>query len=102
MSVEQLLLKVAQQLDDEGRLNEAKAIDSVILRMAKEKEEEEKESTSRNMSGKAKAKFRAVSKACESLCSADLDYRGAHKKECRKVEMLCEEILEALKECSFD
>ena len=96
------LIKIAQKLDDEGRTDEARQLDSMIMRMAAEEEKEEKEEKSRAMSGKAKAKFRAVKKACESLCAADLDYRGEHKAACRKVEMLCEEILDVLKDCSFD
>lgn len=97
------LIKIAQKLDDEGRTEEARQLDVMIMRMAAEEEKEEKEEKgAREMSGKAKAKFRAVKKACESLCDADLDYRGQHKAACRKVEMLCEEILEALKDCSLE
>lgn len=96
------LLKIAQKYDDEGRTDEARQLDGLAIRLAAEIEKEEKEEKeARSMSGKAKAKFRAVKKACEALCKADLDYRGEHKKECRKVETLCEDILEALKDCEF-
>ena len=100
MEVKELefLTKLAQKYDDEGLTEEASKIDSLIMsRFAKEDKKEE----GRAMSNKAKAKFRAVQKACQSLCDADLDYRGAHKKECRKVEMLAEDILDALKECDL-
>lgn len=97
------LLKLSDQYDEEGRTEESAALFAVANRLIQSAEKEKKEEEGgRQMSGKAKAKFRAVKKACEALCSADLDYRGPYKKECRKVETLCEDILEALTECSFD
>ena len=99
------LLKMANKYDEEGRTEEALALDSTIQKLlvnAAKEDEDEKEKGSRQMSGKAKAKFRTIKKAAESLVSADLDYRGPSKSSCRKVEMLCEEILEALKDCDFE
>lgn len=97
------LVELADRLDSEGKTQEAMTVDAAIHTLIKAAEAEEAdEKGARSMSGKAKAKFRAVKKSCESLCKSDLDYRGPHKKECRKVETLCEEILEALKECDFE
>ena len=99
----EVLVKMAEKADEEGRTDEAMALDIAINKMVTAAAEEEDETKgSRAMSGKAKAKFRAVKKAAEALTAADLDYRGPHKSSCRKVEMLCEDILEALKDCDFE
>lgn len=96
------LLKMAEKLEEEGNVEEAADLFHTAEKLVTAAEKEKKEEKGRSMSGKAKAKFRAVKKAAESLCAADLDYRGPNKKECRKVEMLCEDILEALAECDLD
>jgi len=99
------LVEMSDKLDSEGNHEEAKRLDVVIaslVRLAEKEKEEEEGKGARQMSGKAKAKFRTLRKAVESLIQADLDYRGPHKNSCRKVEMLAEEILEALKDCDFE
>lgn len=97
------LVNMANELDAKGLTEQSQQLDIAIAKIVQAaKEEEEDEKASRQMSGKAKAKFRAVKKACESLCQADLDYRGPHKSQCRKVEMLAEEIVEAIKDCDFE
>lgn len=96
------LVKMADHLDSEGYTQEAQQIDSTIARLVEAAKKEEDDKPGRAMSGKAKAKFRAVHKACKSLIDADLDYRGANKSQCRKVEMLCEEVCELLEECDLD
>jgi predicted DNA-binding transcriptional regulator YafY len=98
------LAQLAERLDAEGKTEEAMAVDMALNKLitaAKEEAEEAEQKGPRAMSNKAKAKFRAVKKACESLVAADLDYRGPNKSSCRKVEMLCEEILDALKDCDL-
>lgn len=96
------LLRLSDQYDEEGKTEEAQALHLAALKIVEAAEKEKKEEKAgRAMSGKAKSKFRAVQKACQSLCDADLDVRGQYKKQCRKVETLCEEILETLEECDF-
>jgi len=97
----ELLVKLAQKFDDEGRTSEAQLLDGLAMKIASEQEEDEKKGD-RAMSGKAKAKFRALKKAAQSLVDADLDYRGPHKSACRKVEMLAEDMLDALADCDFE
>ena len=97
------LVKMAEQAETEGNVKEAADLTAIAHKMIEAAEKEKKEEkAARQMSGKAKAKFRAVKKACKALCDADLDYRGPHKKECRKVETLCEDILDALAEVEFE
>ena len=100
------LLRMSEEADNEGNTEQAEVLHLAALKIVEAAEKEEKEEKAkkegRAMSGKAKAKFRAVRKAVDALLDADLDYRGPHKKECRKVETLCEEIQDALAECDFD
>jgi hypothetical protein len=97
------LITLSEKLDEDGKTQESAALYATAQKLIKAAEEEEKEAKGpRQMSAKAKTKFRAVKKAAESLIASDLDYRGPYKSSCRKVEMLCEEILEALKECHLD
>lgn len=99
----QNLLDLSEKLENQGNIDEAATLAATANRLIATAEKEDKEEkAARSMSGKAKAKFRAVKKAAEALCAADLDYRGENKSACRKVEMLCEDILEALKDCSFE
>jgi len=97
------LVNMANELDEKGLTEQSQQLDIALAKIVQAaKEEDEEVKGARQMSGKAKAKFRTVRKAVESLIQADLDYRGPHKNSCRKVEMLCEEILEAIKDCDFE
>lgn len=99
------LAKIANSFDEEGKKVEAEALDSLMTKIAKEIEEEKeeikKEKGPRSLSGGAKRKFRSLVKACQSLVDADVDCRGPHKKECKKIEDLCEEILTLAEKCDF-
>lgn len=98
------LVKMANRLDEEGRVAEAAALDLTIKKLvtAAEEEEEKEEKGARQLSNKAKAKIRAVCRAAESLIGADLDLRGEHKKHLKALEDHCEKICEIAKELKLE
>lgn len=95
------LVKLAEKLEDEGRIEDSTSLFATAEKMTEDAEAEAAEPKSRELSGKAKAKLRTICKAAKSLVDADLDFRGPHKKSCHKVESLCEEICDLLKDMDF-
>lgn len=87
------LVELTNKLDEEGHTEEAKALDSILVKFA---EAEEKE-----MTNKAKHALEMLHKACQNFCSKNLDVRGPNRRKLNKVcdmaEDLCAELEQLIK-----
>jgi len=88
------LVELTNKLDTEGHTEEAKVLDSILVKFAEAEE--------REMSNKAKHALQMLHKACQNFCSKNLDARGPNRRKLSKIcdmaEDLCTELEAIVKE----
>ena len=94
------LIKMAEELDEDGNQELAQTLDSIAYKFVAAAEKEEKEESSGfALSGKQKAAIRALQKAAERC---DKVFGNKIPKSCRKISNLVDDMLDECSKCELD
>lgn len=88
------LVELTNKLDEDGHVEEAAALDTLLVKFA----QESPAGDTKGLSKKAHNALNTLHKACVSFCNKNLDSRGENRRKLNKVCDMAEDLRDEIEE----